>query len=220
MKNFVEEMRELFGGPLGFSIKFENGYEAYSLLFKHFKDWVSPEDHQNIVASKKVLEKSNLRMSEENAKFVVENIELTKEIAELKSQLEKQQPEIPEIPQFVADWLDRTPLYAINDSILVEVIEWAQKQTRYADLGRNINHLLKLKVNGYTVAKDKLFYLKNKITKHYLSVRTGKPQETIKIGEYTEIKRANPLSDVHRTEFTQSEIDNMETGSYEIIEVE
>lgn len=72
----------------------------------------------------------------------------------LKKYSEKQQSEIPE---FVAEWLDRKPSYTINGDLPVEVLRWSQKQTGYADLGRNINHLLKLKVNGYTVAKKKLY---------------------------------------------------------------
>lgn len=112
----------------------------------------------------------------------------------------------PEIPQFVAEWLDRKSLYAINGPIPIEIIEWSQKQTGYADLGRNINHLLKLKVNGYTVAKEKRFYLKNKLTGGYIE------QEC-----YNGTRETYNLHD--RTAFTQQEIDSMETGSYEQIEV-
>ena len=83
--------------------------------------------------------------------------EKQEQIVALKSQLDSQQSNLPEIPQFVAKWLDKKPLYAINGPIPIEIIEWSQKQTGYADLGRNINHLLKLKVNGYTVAKKKLY---------------------------------------------------------------
>ncbi|KXT61401.1 hypothetical protein [Lactococcus sp. DD01] len=87
---------------------------------------------------------------------LAEKERIENEITNSKSQLEKQQPEIPEVPQFVADWLDRKPLYAINGSIPVEIIEWSKKQTGYADLGMNINHLLKLKVNGYTAETPKV----------------------------------------------------------------
>lgn len=189
-------------------------YYSESDIVELSEGWVSPVDYQNIVASKKALEKSNLKMSEENAKFVVENIELTKEIAELKSQLEKQKPEIPEVPQFVADWLDRKPLYAINGSISVEVIEWAQKQTGYADLGMNISHLLKLKVNGYTV-KQKWFYLKSDKQLY---------DEGEEHGAFLDLYLDNNgdfvTDEINARKFTQAEIDSMDTGRYEIIEVE
>ena len=117
----------------------------------------------------------------------------------------------PEIPQFVAEWLDIKSLYAINGPIPIEIIEWSQKQTGYADLGRNINHLLKLKVNGYTVAKEKRFYLKNKLTGNFL-MKWGDAlsEDTV----FTLQEESN------KGQFTQQEIDSMETGSYEQIEVE
>lgn len=133
--------------------------------------------------------------------------EKQEQIVALKSQLDSQQSKLPEIPQFVAEWLDRKSLYAINGPIPIEIIEWSQKQTGYADLGRNINHLLKLKVNGYTVAKEKRFYLKNKLTDGYIE------QDC-----YNGTRETYNLHD--RTAFTQQEIDSMETGSYEQIEVE
>ncbi|WP_346349618.1 hypothetical protein [Lactococcus formosensis] len=80
MKKFEEEMKEWFGSPTGFNMEFQSGYEAYSALVKRFKGYISPEDYQNTVASNKAYETSNLRMSEENAKFVAENIELEKQI--------------------------------------------------------------------------------------------------------------------------------------------
>ncbi|MCH1722660.1 DUF1642 domain-containing protein [Lactococcus formosensis] len=193
MKKFEEEMKEWFGSPTGFNMEFQSGYEAYSALIKRFKDWVSPEDYEKYI-----------KESTDNTS------KLLGKINDLKSQLEKQQPEFPEVPHLVADWLDKKPLYAINGSIPVEIIEWSQKQTGYADLGMNISHLLKLKVNGYTVAKEKRFYLKNKLTGLYLYES--------KKGFFEQEKLALELTS--RCDYSQQEIDSMETGSYEKIEVE
>ena len=137
--------------------------------------------------------------------------EKQKQIAELKSRLDSQQSNLPEVPQFVAKWLDKKPLYAINGPIPIEIIEWSKKQTGYADLGMNINHLLKLKVNGYRVAKEKRFYLKNKLTGNFL-MKWGDAlsEDTV----FTLQEESN------EGQFTQQEIDSMETGSYEQIEVE
>ena len=152
---------------------------------------------------------------------VEERAELKREIADLKSQLEKQQPEIPEVPLFVALWLNRKPLYAINGSIPVEIIEWSRKQTGYADLGMNISHLLKLKVNGYTVAKEKRFYLKHiEMSKrdvhhdYYAQIRNERfEHDSVESDMF-------PQPVITGVTFTQQEIDSMETGSYEQIEVE
>lgn len=212
MKKFEEELNNGLVS-IGQNIITKEYAYGKDALINYFKDWISPEDHQNTVASNKAYEKSNRTLSEENAKFVVENIELQKQIAEFKSQLKKQKPEIPEVPYLVADWLDKKPLYAINGSIPVEIIEWSQKQTGYADLGMNISHLLKLKVNGYTVAKEKRFYLKNKLTGFYLYKAFG--------GKYGEESDRYGNKDFGEDfQFTQQEIDSMETGSYEQIEVE
>jgi hypothetical protein len=130
----------------------------------------------------------------------------------------KQQSELTEVPPFVADWLDSKPLYAINGSISVEVIKWSQKQTGYADLGMNISHLLKLKVNGYTV-KEKRFYLKNKLTGLYLRSYTGMSMDDTTL-RFEEVSDNRACGFGGGTQFTQQEIDSMETGSYEQIEVE
>ncbi|QSQ99554.1 DUF1642 domain-containing protein [Lactococcus garvieae] len=149
-----------------------------------------------------------------------ERAEFKREIEKLKSQLEKQQPEIPEVPQFVGEWLDRKPLYAINGFIPVEIIEWSKKQTGYADIGMNINHLLKLKVNGYTVAKEKRFYLKHidfckrdKDYDWYMIKHSDGPLNHLRVEKGT-------LPPTVDTYFTQQEIDSMETGSYELVPVE
>lgn len=134
---------------------------------------------------------------------------------------QKLQPEITEVPLFVALWLNRKPLYAINGSIPVEIIEWSQKQTGYADLGMNISHLLKLKVNGYTVAKEKRFYLKHiEMSKrdvhhdYYAQIRNERfEHDSVESGMF-------PQPVITGVTFTQQEIDSMETGSYEQIEVE
>jgi hypothetical protein len=124
-------------------------------------DWVSPEDHQNTVASNKAYEKSNLRMSEENAKFVAENIELTKEIAELKSQIEKQQPELPEfVAEFIKNNLDQSknmqdlydePLFHTGEIYLsgdeYDFISWLNENTTLFE---------KAWTSGYTI-KEKLY---------------------------------------------------------------
>lgn len=199
MKKFEEEMKEWFGSPTGFNMEFQSGYEAYSALIKRFKDWVSPEDYEKYI-----------KESTDNTS------KLLGKINDLKSQLEKQQPEFPEVPHLVADWLDKKPLYAINGSIPVEIIGWSQKQTGYADLGMNISHLLKLKVNGYTVAKEKRFYLKHiEMSKrdvhhdYYAQIRNERfEHDSVESGML-------PQPVITGVTFTQQEIDSMETGSYE-----
>ena len=121
----------------------------------------------------------------------------------------------PKIPQFVAEWLDIKSLYAINGDLPVEIIEWSQKQTGYADICMNINHLIKLKVNGYTVAKEKRFYLK--FNKQLFNLEN---RDTIYSDLYLDDEGALITDKKYAKKFTQQEIDSMDTGSYEQIEVE
>ncbi len=62
-------------------------------------------------------------------------------------------------------------------------------------------------IDGYTVEKDKLYYLREKNTGYYLT----KKGDTLKLA-------VNPYFD-ETNEFTQSEIDKLNIGSYEKIEV-
>lgn len=67
-------------------------------------------------------------------------------------------------------------------------------------------------LDGYTVEKPQLFYLKNKLTTSYLILDTS--------SGYFEHWSSTEATGRYKSEFTQQEIDSMETGSYEQIKVE
>lgn len=135
--------------------------------------------------------------------------ELSQENESLKAQLEKQKVELPE---FVARefkkleasdnkmktigrlrfWIGET-VYDIDE----EVRDW---------VSNNEKTILRAMLYGYTV-KEKLFFLKNKLTGGYIA------QDC-----YNGTRETYNCYD--RTAFTQAEIDSMDTGSYEQIEVE
>lgn len=132
---------------------------------------------------------------------------------QLKSQLEKQQPEIPE---FVGKYIKETadPIHEMcawsehygdngtkcDDPELSKMLDW---------FGMNRNMFYEAVIKGYTV-KEKLFYLKNKLTGLYLCES--------KKGFF---EQENPTLELtRRCDFNQQEIDSMETGSYEQIEAE
>lgn len=202
MKKFEEEMKEWFGSPTGFNMEFQSGYEAYSALIKRFKDWVSPEDYEKYI-----------KESTDNTS------KLLGKINDLKSQLEKQQPEIPEcVAEFIENYDDineTSLLYIMKD--FVESKHWDVFCKIPDDLkkyGRWDDMLYKAIRFGYTVAKEKRFYLKNKLTGLYLAIDSS---TYIEIEEkWLDAKRITS----YKPFFTQQEIDSMETGSYEQIEVE
>ncbi|WP_276404989.1 DUF1642 domain-containing protein, partial [Lactococcus garvieae] len=112
--------------------------------------------------------------------------DMSAEIGELKSQLEKQQPEIPEVPQFVADWIeywkssgrgvisiDRALTQGSNLGTFEKIHAWLDEYDEEGDEiiedrngvePPNVTLFSRAWVNGYTVAKEKRFYLKNKLT--------------------------------------------------------
>lgn len=155
-------------------------------LKKHFNDWVSPEDYQA-------------------------------EIEKLKSQLEKQKPEIPE---FVAEFI--TKLKKANNNLTFafssRVNECPAKYWNEAILWlfTNPEDFAQAWINGYTVAKEKRFYLKHKSVLVFDPDMKDSDVEELYLGAGGNFVPYQHLA----YKFTQQEIDSMETGSYEQIEVE
>ncbi|WP_046124812.1 DUF1642 domain-containing protein [Lactococcus cremoris] len=133
-----------------------------------------------------------------------------------------QQQSLPVVPGFVAEWIEilktkgLKPLKnpetyeetGFTEETLQNIVFWiSEHQEDY----------MRAWLDGYTVEKPQLFYLKNKLTGAYLYYDEA----------YNEV--TNLYSDIFgnvedffgtKTKFTKQEIDSMETGSYEQIEVE
>lgn len=125
----------------------------------------------------------------------------------------------PEIPEFVAEVVENHDLETLaNWANLVPLLSTQVRSWLLSSnlVGHSYTYLLAdLKINGYTVAKEKRFYLKNKLTGCYLYKAFG--------GIYAEqsARYINDDEDFNDDcKFTQSEIDSMAAESYEQIEVE
>lgn len=191
MKKFEEELKN---GPVMIDKDNVTGVPIYDegTIISYFNDWVSPEDHQA-------------------------------EIEKIKSQLENQQPEIPE---FVAAAIEaKNHIYgdfrrtANITHYSEDVRHWYYAKPYHAEL------FYRAILNGYTVAKEKRFYLKNKLTGLNLVEEktfslTGKHiGERFREFEMQYIPTDEQEARLYKNTFTQQEIDSMETGSYEQIEV-
>ncbi|WP_339011910.1 DUF1642 domain-containing protein [Lactococcus garvieae] len=122
----------------------------------------------------------------------------------------------PEIPESLAKVIESHDLSVLGDWEKVvkllskEDLTWlSQMENTSASLGKAWT-LCNLKTNGYTVSKEKRFYLKNKLTGLYLYENDE---------GFSECENGSVRWAMFKTEFTQQEIDSMETGSYEQIEV-
>ena len=161
---------------------------------------------------------SNLNDSYE--KEVIRSSKLESQIIDLKSQL--QQQALPVVPGFVAEWIEilKTkgfkPLKnpetyketGFTEETLQDIVFWiSEHQEDY----------MRAWLDGYTVEKPQLFYLKNKLTGAYLYYDEA-------YGEATNLS-SDIFGNVEdffgtKTKFTKQEIDSMQTGSYELVPVE
>lgn len=145
-----------------------------------------------------------------------ERQQLEHEIENLTPQL--QQQALPVVPECVAEWIEYVKEQDYNALELLythdipnSVYDWLFKRD-----DDNINLILRAWLDGYTVEKQQLFYLKNKLTTSYLAldINTGYYEHW---GEDIIPKLLNKQG--YKTSFTQQEIDSMQTLSYEQIEV-
>ncbi|WP_429247472.1 DUF1642 domain-containing protein [Lactococcus lactis subsp. lactis] len=134
------------------------------------------------------------------------------EIKSLKSQL--QQQALPVVPEFVDTTIKQSnsnnlslygTLVMILSDTTTEIYDWISK-------GNQNIFALAFITRKYTIEKPQLFYLKNKLTRKYL--RKSKHTKDDWNEDFDRVETVN-----NKTKFTQSEIDSMNIGSYEQIEV-
>ncbi|AHC94111.1 hypothetical protein T548_0033 [Lactococcus phage phiL47] len=177
-------------------------YIETSWIFDTYKNWRSDEAFQKMVelGGSYVLANKNL---------IDDNTKLVKEIADLKSQLEHQ--DLPVVKDFVAKWIEYIKekdnnargLLTDLDNMPDDVTEWLFSQEN----DDNINLILRAWLDGYTVEKPQMFYLRNKLTGMYLY---KKP-----LGGYGEEPASSIKNLTDDFKFTQKEIDGMDVQSYE-----
>lgn len=136
-------------------------------------------------------------------KEVIRSSKLESQIIGLKSQLQQQAlPVVPELTQKQADILND---YKNGSGSLASYLSTEIKKGDY-------DYFARAWLDGYTVEKPQLFYLKNKMTRKYL--RKSKHTKDDWNEDFDRVETVN-----NKTKFTKQEIDSMQTGSYEQIEV-
>lgn len=144
-----------------------------------------------------------------------ERQQLEHEITNLTPKL--QQQALPVVPEHVADYISelKEKGHGIQFGLMCSTYDAAGEGNEKAIHWKNDNaeDFARAWLDGYTVEKPQLFYLKAK--------------ELLVVGDYDHVedlwldwnKNFTPKKqDAHK--FTQQEIDSMQTGSYEQIEVE
>jgi|GEM_PF-1069123 len=184
----------------------------------HVKSLIAQADEEISTLKKQLVAKEKQVMELKEADKVQ-----GKEIVQLKSQLQQQSlPVVPEDVDEAIKYLKKhntSTLSDLDDILTVKGFRWLNdfqfKDTRFGVGGLNnkLFILSHLAITGYQVEKPQLFYLREKNTGYYLR-KTGN-------GVYGITPHySNDYSEKYMTyKFTQQEIDSMETGSYEQIEV-
>ena len=174
-------------------------------ILTKFGNWHSDEEFQ------KMLELGGSYVIA-NENLIDDNKKLVKKIADLKAQLEHQ--DLPVVKDFVAKWIEYIKekdnnargLLTDLDNMPDDVTEWLFAQEN----DDNINLILRAWLDGYTVEKPQMFYLRNKLTGMYLyySEATNLYSDSDIVGYLETYYEA-------KAKFTQKEIDGMDVQSYE-----
>lgn len=186
-------------------------------ILTRFGNWHSDEEFQELFDKY-----SNLNDNYE--KEVIRSSKLESQIVNLKSQLQQQALSVvPEDVDKAIKYLknhNNSTLSDLDDILTAKGFSWLNdfqfKDRRFGVGGLNnkLFILSHLAVTGYTVEKPQLFYLREKNTGYYLR-KKGNNEYGI-TPHYSNDSDENYMN----YKFTQSEIDSMETGSYEQIKAE
>ncbi|OSP87370.1 hypothetical protein B9W73_03605 [Lactococcus lactis] len=191
-------------------------YIETNWVFDTYKNWRSDEEFQELKKHCEKLENENSFMRDERTTFDSNGTAVEPII---------QQQSLPVVPECVGktvEILKKKPesswskLYeALGEEGVTWLNEFQHNDERFGFGGLNskLIVLFHLAINGYQVEKPQLFYLKNKLTGLYL-YRLDKVD--FREQDYCKDRDDKPLD---YCLFTQAEIDSMETGSYEQIEV-
>ncbi|WP_312681460.1 DUF1642 domain-containing protein [Lactococcus taiwanensis] len=191
-------------------------------IFDTYKNWRSDEHVQKLVELGGSYVLANENLMDENKK-------LAEEISNLKSQLQQQAlPVVPEDVDKAIKYLkshNNSTLSDLDDILTNKGYKWLNdfqfkdRRFGFGGLNNKLFILSHLAITGYEVEKPQLFYLKNKLTGKYLRSYTGLSMDDTTL-RYEDVENKKACGFGGGTTFTQEEIDSMQTGSYEQIEVE
>ena len=160
----------------------------------------------------------HLKQLNEYADALENEISVLKEAPKVEVLLDNMAKRLVVIPRLVADFIESENHNGHNrEGTLVfehynsykgngncsELHEW---------IADNFDTFLEAIVNDYTVEKEQLYYLKNKLTNKYLLEH--------KVDLYFDEDELNEESSYWKTKFNQSEIDKLIIGSYDQIEID
>lgn len=220
MTKFEEEVKRPDNGPI---TELNNNMQEVFSQYRKMRQYADYLEYELKQKDERIQDFKNALNEASN-----ELSRLSHENGSLKSQL--QQQALPVVPGCVAKTVELLKNYpnsswtSLYESLGEEGVIWLNEYQQndekfgFGELNNKLFVLFHLAINGYTVEKTQLFYLKHidmsKTDKEfdwYLTTNREKLCHNWVVKEY------KPQDDDFK--FTQQEIDSMETGSYEQIEV-
>lgn len=204
MTKFEEEFKRPDNGPI---TELNNSMQSVLSQYRKMREYADYLEYDSKQKDERILklENENSFMRDERTTFDSNGMAVEPKL---------QQQAMPVVPECVAEFIDDArgnlslygALSSISDNKNNELNNWVFREAHQ-------NLFARAWLDGYTVEKPQLFYLKAK--------------ELLVVGDYDHVedlwldwnKNFTPKKqDAHK--FTQQEIDSMQTGSYEKIEVE
>ncbi len=204
MTKFEEELFNKV--PCKFELTTEAEYKKTTLI-NHFKNWRSDEEFQELKEQYGNQADSILLMLEE--------------ISSLKSQL--QQQALPVVPECVAEDIEKLKSFNKDGKNfhVFDLSYYSEESVNWVeyDYDNYVKFYLAVATGKYKVEKPQLFYLRDELTGQFLA-KDNQFKDRDRYFFWTgEDPLTHSIGTAWKLSFTQEEIDSMQTGSYEQIEV-
>ena len=214
MTKFEEEVKKPANGPL---TELNNNMQEVFSQYRKMRQYADYLEYESKQKDERIQDFKNALNEASN-----ELSRLSHENGSLKSQL--QQQALPVVPECVAEWIEilktkgLKPLKnpetygetGFTEEKLQNIVFWiSERQEDY----------MRAWLDGYTVEKPQLFYLRDELTGQFLA-KDNRFKEKDRYFFWTgEDPLTHSIGTAWKLSFTQQEIDSMQTGSYEKIEV-
>ena len=206
MTKFEEEVKRPDNGPI---TELNNNMQEVFSQYRKMRQYADYLEYESKQKDERILklENENSFTRDERTTFDSNGMAVEPKL---------QQQALPVVPEDVAEWIEilkTKGLKPLKNSETYEETGFTEEtlQNIVFWISEHQEDYMRAWLDGYTVEKPQMFYLKNKLTGLWLM-------------QYEVIDKVYPYdhtSDIrNRDTFTQQEIDSMETGSYEQIPVE
>ena len=169
----------------------------------------------------------HLKQLNEYADALENEISVLKENPKVEVLLDNMPKDLPEVPRIVADFIEseNNNEYNRKGTLVFEHYNSYKESGKVSELqtwiADNFDTFLEAIVNGYTVKKERLYTLKHiDLSEQYKNESVYLSHSRYGKLKHETFTKGFDMSESERCHFTQSEIDKLNTGSYEKIEID